>query len=119
MANEITVNSSIYASKNGATLSQSSSKTIDMSGDQMLANIQIVGTAAEAIVLGDVSTIGYLMLKNTDSTNYVEIAGEVGITNFVQKILAGEFILLKPEVATIYAKANTAAVNLLVVALEL
>lgn len=70
-------------------------------------------------MLGDVTTIGFLLLKNLSAANYVEIDSVNTFNGFPQKILAGEFILLKPQTATIYARANTAEVNLQVVALEL
>lgn len=119
MANEITVTSSIIASKNGATMQAAFNKTLDMAGDQMINNVQIVGTTAETLVVGDVTTIGYTILKNLDATNYVEIDSVAGMTSFPQKLLPGEFCVLKPQTANIYAKANTASVNLLVVSVEL
>lgn len=48
MANEITTNATLIASKNGATLSASFTKTLDMTGDQMIQNVQIVGTGGRA-----------------------------------------------------------------------
>jgi hypothetical protein len=120
MANEIGVSASIAASKGGATISASGTDTADMSGDQMIANVQSVGTSAEALQLGDVSTIGYLFLKNMDATNYVEVALDSAVsTQIFAKLLAGDVTLVKAATATLYAKANTAAVNLYVAATEL
>lgn len=91
-----------------------------MAGDQMISNVQIVGTSAEAIVLGDVSTIGYIMLKNMDATNFVEIALDSGVsTQKFSKIPAGGFAIFPASTATMYAKADTANVNLFVAAIEL
>lgn len=119
MANEISASASLSAGKNGVALSNSFSRSADMSGDEMIANIQNVGTTAEAVVLGDISTIGFLLIKNLDDTNFVEIDAANTFDKFPQKLLAGDFVLLKPQTTTIYAKANTAACNLLVQAIEL
>jgi len=88
-------------------------------GQESNQTVQSVGTSAEALVLGEVSTIGYTLVMNLDATNYVEIDNEAGMAGWPQKLLAGDFILLKPQAATIYGKANTAACNVLVAAVEL
>lgn len=120
MASEIQVSATLNASKNGASIAGSGSKVIDMSGDQMLSNVQIVGTSAEAILVGDVSTIGYVYLKNMDSTNFVEIALDSGVsTQKFAKLLAGQIALFPASTATLYAKADTASVNLYVAICEL
>jgi hypothetical protein len=117
MANEISYAVSLVSNKGGVSITGSASKTKDMSGDQMITNVQSVGTSAEAVVLGDISLPGMVLLKNMDSTNYIEIALDSGITQVFSKLLAGESSLVH-AVATIYAKANTAACNLLVCATE-
>ena len=119
MAREITASASLTASKGGASVSASAAITNDMAGDQMLTNVQNIGTSAEALVLGDITTIGFLFVKNLDATNYVEVDSVNTLDEFPQKLLPGEFVLLKPQTTTIYAKANTAACNVLVQAVEL
>jgi len=119
MANEISVSISLTASKNGATNVASASNTITMAGDQMITNVQTIGTSSETLALGDVSTLGYLFIKNLDATNFILVDYVDTMDAFTQKLLAGESILLKPVGTTIYAFANTAPCNVLVVALEL
>lgn len=120
MANEISASVGLQANKGGASVSNSGSKTADMSGDQMISNVQVVGTSAEAVALGDVSTIGYVLFKNLDSTNFVQLALDSGVsTQIFAKLLAGDVTLIKAATATMYAKADTANVNLLVAAVEL
>ena len=120
MANEINCSVTLSANKSGVSVSSSGSKSADMSGDQAITNVQVIGTSAEAIVLGDVSTIGYVLFKNLDATNYVEIALDSGVsTQVFAKLLAGDMTLIKAKTATMYALANTANVNLLVTAIEL
>ena len=117
MANEISFSTSMSAAKNSATVSGSFSKTKDMSGDQMITNVQAIGTSNEAIVLGDISLPGVVMFKNMDATNYIELALDSSTTQVFSKLLAGESTLVH-AVAAIYARANTASCNLLVVAAE-
>lgn len=121
MANEINAACSLTASKGGVTVTASGTKTADMAGDQMITNIQAVGTSSEQVVLGDITTLGYLEIKNLDATNYVEIASDTafGASDILSKLLPGDFMLVKSPTATLYAKANTAACNIAVTAVEL
>lgn len=110
--------------KNGVTFSQAIALTVqaskDMAGEQGTQNVQIVGTSTEAIDVGDVSTIGYVLLKNLDSTNYVEVAlATPATTQIFTKLRAGDIAIFPAATATMYAIANTAPVNLLVLAIEL
>jgi hypothetical protein len=119
MASEISSSASLTVSKNGITLSQAASKVIDMSGDDMLCNTQAIGTSAELVSFGEITGApSVLFVKNLDSTNYVELGGDSGLTVFKLKLPAGHVAMFQPSSATLYAKANTAAVNLLVFATE-
>lgn len=104
----------------GGTITGTGSGTITQAGTDNIGSVQNIGTSTEALVIGDVTTIGYLFLKNLDATNYVEISltSPVGAEAFI-KLLAGECAFLPTRQTTIYGKANTAAVDLLVVAMEL
>jgi len=135
MANEINVSLSFSAAKAGASVSNSTSLSATMSGDNMISNVQIIAygdgaTNAEAISYGDVTTIGYVMLKNVDATNFIEIAVSNGVTSglfttqahVIAKLLPGEVALIKPKTTTLYAIADTsgaATANLQVTAVEL
>lgn len=89
-----------------------------MSGNNLISNVQEVGTSNEAVLLGDVSATGMcVFLKNLDETNYVEIFSDSGNTNLISKLTAGKPCVLWPN-AVIYARANTAPCNLAVVACE-
>ena len=119
MANEINVSASLTASKNGITLSQSASKAIDMAGSNLLFATQLIGTSSETVSLGEISGApSAILIKNLDSTNYVEIGGDSGLTVFKIKIPAGQFAIFQPSSGTLYAKANTASVTLSISATE-
>lgn len=117
MANEINLSISFSASKGGASVRVSASDNIDMAGDDMLQETQVIGTSAEALTWGELSGAPkYVFLKNNDATNYVL----VGFTNppTEMKLMAGESMLFAPTTATIYAKADTAACRVFKCAVE-
>lgn len=121
MANEITLNAGATCTKSGVSISASASASISQSGAQNISNVQIIGATTEAITLGDVATIGYLFVKNLDATNFVTIGLATPVTSGDASIhlLPGEFALIPTRQATWYALADTAPVNLQVVAFEL
>lgn len=92
--------------------------------------MQNIGTSAEPLLLGDVNTgpnateaLFYLFVKNLGPTNYVEIATDAGYTKVFAKLRVNEFCLVPisqtyNQAAVASAKANTAAVDVLVVAIS-
>ena len=77
-----------------------------------------IGTTEESITLTDVSTNGFVLLHNLDSTNYVQWGFATGVYGGRMKAgeTAGPF-RLEPG-ATLYLKANTAACRVRVIAYE-
>ncbi len=80
--------------------------------------IQIIGTAEENLVAGDIATNGMLFLCNTDPTNYIQWGmSDSGTMKAVGKLKGG---LTAASVAVLYVdagvtvrlKANTANCNL-------
>lgn len=119
MANEITTSVGFSASKSGATVSFSKSKQTTMAGAVMFQSVQTIGTTTEAITFpADFSGIpSWLMIYNMDATNFVQIGLDNAnpMTQAFAKLLAGQFMLLPANTATLYADADTASVNILVV----
>jgi hypothetical protein len=119
MANEGYYSITFKATKNGATVSQTVSKRISMTGAGMLQATQNIGTTAELLTLESITgTPQVLLVQNLDATNYVELGGDSGLTVFKVKIPAGEARFVTTNSGTIYAKANTAAVEVLKVAID-
>jgi len=119
MANEISKTIRITATKSGASVSYSETSREDMSGDDMITSVQSIGTTAETVSFGEITGApGLVVIKNLDSTNFVEFGGDSGLTVFKLKLLAGKDMLIRPESATLYAKADTAAVKIQVTAAE-
>jgi len=121
MANEISASAALSANKGGAAVSNSTSRVATMTGDQLILNVQYVSTIAEALNVGDVdnSEAGYVLIKNLDATNYVELALDAPCTAQVfAKLQPGDFALFPAKTVTMYAKANDVALNLMVQAIE-
>ena len=118
MAQEIRFSAVLQAIKSGAVVNSGALQgVLDLAGAGMMQQPQSIATSATAL---DLAAVGgapkKLLIANLDAANYVEIDSVNTFTNFPQKILAGDVILLSPETATIYAKAHTAACILFVVA---
>ena len=89
----------------------------DVAGSALVENVQIVGTSAEALIIGDVVTPGYMICKNLDATNYVTIRnGSTGAD--LVKLKAGDIAVFRLATATPFAIANTASCKLLYLVVE-
>lgn len=80
-----------------------------------------VGTSEEAISLGDITTNGWALIKNLDSTNYVTWGPESGGAMVaLGRLEAGEVALLRltPSALTLRMQANTAACDVLIQVFE-
>lgn len=119
MANEITSSISLSASKSGATVGFATSKSTTMAGAVVFQTVQTIGTTTEAINFpADFSGIpSWLLIYNMDATNFVLIGLDNAnpMTQTFAKLRAGEFMLLPASTATLYADADTASVNIMVV----
>lgn len=109
MANELSANVSLTLNKNSAvtTAYPSGSNQFTVTGNAAIKQTVSVGTSEETLSKGDIGTIGWVYLKNLDATNYVEFAGTT--TDYVLKLKAGEFALVRWNKTNVLAKANTAA----------
>lgn len=91
------------------------SLSVTMTGTDFVIETQEIGTSDESITKGEIGTLGWCLIYNLDSTNYVEI----GLTaSYTIKLLPGEFSLF-PAAAALFGKANTAAVQIKKVFFEL
>lgn len=119
MANEITATTSLSVANGSSKLSRSTSKRITQNAVGTYQNTQAVGTAYEAVAIGaDLGTAGFALFTNLDLTNYVEIGLEVAATFYpFIKLKAGESAQVRLATSTLFAKANTSAVKLEVIAL--
>lgn len=79
-----------------------------------------VGTSEEVISFGDLVAPRWAFLRNLSPTNYVDFGPEsAGAMVAALRLKAGEYAILPLVPAAVYrAKANTAAVDLQITALE-
>lgn len=114
MANTLTI--TINAGFSNATnrvLSRSFSGSITNSGAYWNENIQNIGTSDETVSIGsDISSLGYIYVRNLDATNYVELGYTSG--TYFAKLKAGEACIFRAGsgLTTLHAKANTGAVDI-------
>lgn len=120
MANEIQISANFSATKNGVTVSGNSSNVIDMSGTNMIGNVQSIGIVSEQIVLSDVTTPGYYFFKNLDQTNEIRIslATPVSAANAFCTLKPNQGALIPSAQTTIHAIAINAPCDLFVAACE-
>jgi hypothetical protein len=121
MANEITATAGLVCTKSGTTVNGTTVKVVTLTGSAQFSNTQAIGTSPELLVYpADLTAEGitWVYFKNDDATNYVEIALD-NFTNVFLKLLAGQAALIRAHTGnpTHYARANTAAVNLKIVAI--
>jgi len=117
MAGEIQVTAGLSVDKGTSPSDYSDAKepgsvAITMSGDDYVGGTQLIGTSAENIGMGEISTAGYMWVKNLGPTNYVELGyDDTGFKNFV-KLKVGEPGTFRLAQDQPQAKADTAAVRI-------
>lgn len=113
---DISITSSFNLTKGTLKRSYSRNDAVDFvaAAPTVASGCASIGTTQEALVLQDVSSLGWARFENLDTTNYVEIGVVVSATFYpFIKLLAGEFVFTRLETAVVpYARANTAAVQL-------
>jgi hypothetical protein len=116
MANEITVNGSlVYEDSEDMAASMSQlNDIINVTTKKPFRNRQTITTSEVAINLGGVASLGWMMFKNLDETNYIEIKTGTGGT-VIGKMLAGESygpVRCGSGITAPYAIANTASCDM-------
>jgi hypothetical protein len=121
MANEIQATASLTCSKSGQTITGNVTQTNSLAGIGEWTSTQNIGTTTVQLSFPSTLTtegITYLWLYNSDATNYVQIGLDTPVTQIFAKLLPGGVCLLPVYQGnpSYYAKANTAAINLRMVA---
>lgn len=121
MANKFTVNLTVSLVHASGTASGSASQSLTLTGVHFVDEIQDFAAGAwEALDLGDIATLGYLWLKNTDAVNYIEVATANDGTGIFAKFVAGHGNIINVQAAsTYYIRANTATVKVHMIAAEI
>ena len=87
--------------------SQNVSGVVDVTGTKFASKVVEIDTTDESIAKDDLTTVGFVLIKNLDDTNFIS-AGDDG-TNYPIKILAEEFALFRLNGNTLHLIADTAA----------
>lgn len=114
MANEITLNNSLVLQNGNVNSAFATSMQLAQTSARFDAGVQNIGTTHELIALkSDIATPGMSAFQNNGPTNYVEIGIVVSSTFYpVVKLKVGESAQFRISSNPLYAKANTAAVDL-------
>jgi len=110
MANEVTISGTLRYAKSKAAASLSTAYSATQAGDKYQAGVQTVGTSEEVLDKNDVGTIGYLGVRNTDATNFVQLGAIAA--NYSVKLLPGEGAIMPWKASNVYVKANVASIDL-------
>lgn len=105
MANELKIDIGLGYSKNGIYINERQSFFVDVSGDNLIHNIQSIGTGAETLQGIDSGTAGFLLIKNLDGTNSIQL-GLSG--SYTANVGAGESALFRLDTSTPYAIGTSA-----------
>lgn len=118
MADEITLSAKLAFSKSGVEDSfEALGQQFDMAGTEYIKNIQAIATSETALQKGSITTPGLFIVKNLDSTNFVNFRGSSGGANCV-KVKAGEVQVFRFSGTAPYAIADTAEVRIQYLLLE-
>ena len=88
--------------------------TVSMTGSRIVTGLQRIGTSEEAIDFGDVVNGGYLLMRNIDPTNFVELNQDSTWTKATVRLKATEYCLFRVgggSTNALRAKADTATVT--------
>lgn len=108
----LTINNS-FTNGTNRSVSRSYSGTITTSGNEYNLSTQTIGTADESVSIGsDISSLGFIQVRNLDGTNYVELGYTSG--TYFAKLKAGESCVFRAGsgLTTLHAKANTGACDI-------
>ena len=114
MANELTLTISESFTKGNLKLSRTPGQIqVTVTGNYFVNQVQLIGTSAEDLYKGDITTPGYILAQNIGPTNYIEIGhDETGTFVADVKLLVNEWALFRCAQAAPQARANTANCSL-------
>lgn len=111
MANELALTGTVRYQKSGVDELFNYSQAVDVSGSALSRQVLFIGTAEEQVSMGDVTSPGYVVAFNLDSTNYVQLGATTG--DYCIRLKAGQRAIFPLEGTTLFAKANVAQCSVL------
>jgi len=121
MANSLNIAVSLAAVIGGQSYPLAAQNTIVPAGSGAAKSNVLVATSATAIYaansLGSGILASYVVIVNLDPTNYIDVSLENTAIVTPQVVQPGGILVLSPGAGAIWAKANTAACEVSVLAL--
>lgn len=110
MASEKQTSISFRVAKGGLAVSDSVALVEDLSGTDFYAKPVTVTTSWAAVSVEELASVDLLFVKNTDATNYVQLATANDNSGIFARLTAGRGCFFPVNSgSTIYARANTAS----------
>jgi hypothetical protein len=112
MADELTIVAGLEFAKGNVSIpSLGGRQALDVSGTDCIKRTQTIGTSAEALDIGEITTCGWMFARNLDAANYVSFRMGASGADFA-RLDAGEWWALRLAGNTPYAIANSAPVTI-------
>jgi hypothetical protein len=126
MAARIRIGHSLSWSNENVSLSFSTSASGNQSGTEAIGNNQVIGATSEALQFGDVTTLGYLGLKNMNAEGGANIhyglEDPTTAANAAGTLAPGDGVIIQVPTAAAgnswYAISSSGNSNLFVLAIE-
>lgn len=105
----IAINGAVTLVNGSDSLQRQFGGSFDLSGVPRKSTVESIGTTEENISLGDVSAVGFILIRNLDNTNFITVGT---VTNQRgMKFLPGESYPFRAANNALFIKADTAACN--------
>lgn len=115
MASEITVNGTLTLRNTSTQQTFAFSPgptTVTQVATAACGGVQIVGTATEALVVGDVTSPGWLTLRNLHTAVSLEIGSNTSSISVFGLLLPGEYAIMPLGITAVAVRAShTSATN--------
>ncbi|SRR5258707_363894 len=120
MANEINIQAILTVQRYTPAVQGSGNLNITQTNSGGNLSIQNLGTGTgQALQLGGIaSSLGYLFVKNLDTTNNVQLTLDSNNAQIFALLRPGEFCMMPVNQNTIYGKAAANNANVMVVAAQ-
>jgi hypothetical protein len=109
MSDGLTLLAKLTNIKDGVTTLQNFTDTFTITNSPIVSAIQSIPTSWTAINLGSVTSLGYIIYKNLNDTNYLELSADSGGANPLVKAKALDFGMFRLTGSTLFARSNTTA----------
>lgn len=121
MANALTISANLAATILGQQFPGAATATIAPAGNGAIKENQSIATAATQVSLSGITSPAYVLIQNLDTTNTVAVSLETtaAVTPQTLQPNGGFCILTGLGASPVYAKANTAAVEISVTAISI